>query len=166
MQILGLEIRRVGKEEPSPKATQAVHVAMGVGIERYIPLTVLTEQQRSVFTDAIIWPPCHMLDGFAQVQYDKLVNDIVKNVAARAHFSICPVRELRDLGCYTLTPETEVIFEQLRHLHCVNYENIPPDIIEQMPAMLSAIFTEGRSIRDITGDVIREKPLLGHDKDP
>ncbi len=164
MELFGFKFERVKKEE-ALRQTSA-HKAMGVGIETYIPLNRLIQGNQSDFTRAIVWPPRDGLSGFQQIKYDKILKDFIEKVRKREYFDVCPIHQLEEMGCFKMTPETKKIHEDLRCLHCVYYVNIPPDIIEQIPAMLTAIFTGGESLRDITNEVevvIPHKPLLEHD---
>lgn len=66
----------------------------------------------------------------------------MRNMFSKGWFDICPVRACMDLlGVSTF--HTEKTYERLRLLHCVNWSNMSAEIREQIPEMISEIFTEG-----------------------
>jgi hypothetical protein len=90
------------------------------------------------------------LNGFQLINYDKQLQEFCEWLGDRKKFNICPVRELCDLTNRRFTRQTKEFYDNLHLLHCVAFENIPPEVIAEIPMMLSAIFTEGRSLKDVT----------------
>lgn len=117
---------------------------------------------RTEFLKNVIFPPIDGLNQFEIIRYDKILQDMCEYLGDRKKFDICSVRELCKLTNRRFTKQTKEFFDNLSCLHMVAYENIPAEIIAEMPMMLSAIFTEGKSLRDVTGE--REKEVIYLDR--
>lgn len=109
----------------------------------------------------IQWPKAEGLDEFKAIRYEKIIKDFCDRVTGTSKwFDICTVDEAMGFNGVKLNSLTKEIYDKLRCLHCVHYENIPPHIVEQIPDMLNAIFTEGDSLTTLEGEVILEEPKL------
>lgn len=117
---------------------------------------------RTDFLKNVIFPPTDGLNQFEIIRYDKLLHDFCDYLGARKKFDICTVREICTLTKRRFTQQTKEFYTNLGHLHMVAYENIPAEVIAEMPMMLSAIFTEGKSLRDVIGE--REKEVIYLDR--
>lgn len=67
------------------------------------------------------------------------------------HFDICAVREACEALGATLTPDAEAI---LRPLHCVNWDQIPPAIKDEIPHLLKESFQRSQTIRGMVQDIV------------
>ena len=109
----------------------------------------------------IQWPKAEGLDEFKAIQYEKIIKDFGDRVTGNSKwFSVCDVDKVMDFFGIKFNESTKEIYEKLRCLHCVHYENIPPNIVERIPDMVNAIFTEGDSLTTVEGEVVREEPKL------
>lgn len=147
----------------APKKSENVYQSLKFeGVSGYEPLNKLVNTLESDFFNRIIWPPKDRLNAFERVAYDEAIFKFLGGKdRIHKHFSICTLDRLHALKCFRYTDETRKIYEDLRHLHCVDWKNIPPDIMIEMPALLSAIFTEGRSLKEVKDAPPQTTHLLG-----
>lgn len=61
----------------------------------------------------------------------------LKRMLSRDHFNICDVD---DLLKFTQTIPERRAYERLRMLHCVDYKDMPREVLTQIPSMLSEVF--------------------------
>ena len=77
------------------------------------------------------------------------------NMFSKGWFDICPVTDcMKILGVSRFN--TEKTYERLRLLHCVHWGQMPADIREQIPEMISEIFTEGAYPGNL-GDIVSDQ---------
>jgi predicted Ser/Thr protein kinase len=105
----------------------------------------------------LVFPDPSKLDMFQKVKYEKELVDLAESLLKRGRFNICFLNDMEKLFDLKFTETTYKFYKQLQHLHMVKYENIPPEILEALPMMMSAIMTEGRSLKDAEQT---EKPPL------
>lgn len=152
MNIFGFGKRRTDKSTPA----QPLHSQTGIA---YRPALAGHPGLQVDWFRRIQWPDPGVLDEFKAIQYEKIIKDFCDRLTGQTKwFSICDVDKVMEFFGLELNPSTKAIYSKLRCLHCVHYENIPPHIVEQMPEMINAIFTEGDSLTTVEGEVIREEP--------
>lgn len=96
---------------------------------------------RSDFIKNITFPDPQRLDEFRTIAYDKLLADFIKSTKM-GHFNICFLRETISLFGGKVHYTVEETFDNLRMLHCVDYKNIPPDILQTLPEMITEVFAK------------------------
>ena len=77
------------------------------------------------------------------------------NMFSKGWFDICPVRDCMELLGVSRY-NTENTFERLRLLHCVHWGSMPADMREQIPEMISELFTEGAYPGNL-GDIVSDQ---------
>lgn len=161
MDLFGITIERTKKEEKASgnQLGKGAHQDLGVN---YVPLMKTINPNRFNYWHRLTFPDPSKLTPFEKVAYDHQLVKIAESLQERGSFSICPVTELSDLCNLKYTQETFYFRKQLQHLHCVKYANIPPDVLEQIPMMMSAIFTEGASLKDINHRSAEPQLLLSY----
>lgn len=56
----------------------------------------------------------------------------IKNLFGKSHFDICALRDIgKMMGC---NPEHSDLFPYLHSLHCVNYRDMPPEVLRNLQA--------------------------------
>lgn len=142
MKMLGFEIRRVGTDEPPVREKVGKMVAAP-----YKPTSsgkvVRTFRQKSI-TDLIVFPEPVKLDCEWEAQ--KLVNlvrDVEKMFTSDGYIDICKVREaIRDFDIMQ-SPRSREAYEKLSIVHCEKFSSLLPGIFEQLPDLLTCVFTGG-----------------------
>lgn len=147
MDIFGISITRNSSKEKTSEVQINPHKDLGVEYRDILREYNVAHVQ---YFNRITFPSMDGLDAFQQLKFKSIVADIMKNVAKAGHFNICSVTELMDLCELRFTEETWKYYRNLHSLHCLNFSNIPADILREVPRMMSAIFTEGLTIRDVT----------------
>lgn len=143
MQLFGWKFERA--EEPGAMPKQAAHQDLGL---QYRPLLSTCNPSHLDYFKRLVFPDATKLDPFAKIGYEKLLVELAESLLQRGRFSICFLNEMESLFDLKFTEVTYKFYNQLKHLHMVKYENIPPEILEAIPMMMSAIMTEGRSLKD------------------
>lgn len=69
----------------------------------------------------------------------------VQKMFARGHFSVCLLDEAIKQFNLTMTHESALALRKLNTIHCVDYALLSPDILDDIPDMMTCIFTEGRA---------------------
>jgi hypothetical protein len=144
MQIFGWKFERAEEPEAMPK--QAAHQDLGV---QYRPLLSTCNPSHLDYFKRLVFPDPSKLNMFEKVGYEKHLVELAESLLKRGRFSICFLNEMEKLFELKFTETTFQFYKQLQHLHMVKYENIPPEILEAIPMMMSAIMTEGRSLKDV-----------------
>lgn len=144
MELFGWKMERANK--PETKVKQPAHKDLGV---QYRPLLSLHNPSHLDFFKRLVFPDPSKLDMFEKVGYEKQLVDLAESLLTPGRFSICFINEMEKLFNLKFTETTYQFYKQLQHLHCVKFENIPPEILEQIPMMMSAIMTEGQSLKDV-----------------
>lgn len=144
MDILGISIETV---EARNKRTLDHEIASSPGGSIYISRRVLDSE----YFKSIIWPNPDHLNDFEKVSYAKIIADFAEGIdKGTGFFSICDVRKMCSLCGVEITPRTKPLLDDnLTHLHCVNYRDIPAHLRMQILMLLTAIFTEGRQMGDL-----------------
>lgn len=142
MNFLGFEIRRVGTEEPAAKETMEKMLSIPHQ-SKPTGRTIRTFRQKSI-TDLIVFPEPVKLDCEWEAQ--KLVNlvrDVEKMFSDDRHINICKVREaIKDFKIMQ-TPRSVAAYEKLGVVHCEKFDTLLPGIFEQLPDLLTCVFTGG-----------------------
>ena len=60
-------------------------------------------------------------------------------------FDVCSVRDVMKVLGVDITYRTSNTFTLLKGQHCIHWKNMPIEIAESIPAMLSEVYTEGGS---------------------
>jgi hypothetical protein len=147
MNIFGINITRNSSKEKTTDVQINPHKDLGV---EYRDLLHEYNVAHVQYFQNITFPSMDDLDAFQQLKFKSIVAGIMKNVAKGGNFSICDVTDLMDLCKLRYTEETWKYYQNLHSLHCLNFRNIPSDILREVPRMMTAIFTEGLTIRDVT----------------
>lgn len=153
MQVFGWKFERANAE-PEAMPKQAAHQDLGL---QYRPLLSTCSPSHLDYFKRLVFPDASRLGPFEKVGYDKLLVELAESLLKRGKFSICFLNDMEKLFDLKFTETTYKFYKQLQHLHMVKYENIPPEILEAIPMMMSAIMTEGRSLKDVEQT---EKPPL------
>lgn len=153
MQLFGWKFERAEQPEAMPK--QAAHRDLGL---QYRPLLSTCNPSHLDYFNRLVFPDSSKLDMFQKVKYEKELVDLAESLLERGRFSICFLNDMEKLFDLKFTETTYKFYKQLQHLHMVKYENIPPEILEQIPMMMSAIMTEGQSLKD--AEQVDAAPLL------
>lgn len=144
MELFGWKFERAEQPEAMPK--KAAHQDLGL---QYRPLLSTCNPSHLDYFKRLVFPDASKLDPFEKIGYEKLLVELAESLLKRGKFSICFLNDLEKLFDLKFTETTYKFYKQLQHLHMVAYENIPPEILEQIPMMMSAIMTEGRSLKDV-----------------
>lgn len=72
--------------------------------------------------------------------------------ASHGRFNICPITALGDEFKLLNTPYRSEGYDNLRKLHCINFELMEKELIEALPGMINAVFNEHRFEKDVTDD--------------
>jgi len=93
-----------------------------------------------------------MANGDSRKQLRVMAAEVALNkMFSGRHFDICAVREACEVMGATLTPDAEAI---LRPLHCVNWDQIPPAIKDEIPHLLKESFQRSQIVRGMVQDII------------
>lgn len=141
MKVLGFEIKRVGIEEPAARTTMEKMIA--IGHQPTAGKTIRTFRQQSI-TDLIIFPEPVRLDCEWEAQ--KLVNlvkDVDRMFTSEQHIDICKVRQAIKDFSITQTPRSQAAYDKLSIVHCEKFSSLLPGIFEQLPDLLTCVFTGG-----------------------
>lgn len=141
MKVLGFEIRRVGTDEPA--AQETMEKMLSVPHRPTSAKTIRTFRQKSV-TDLIVFPEPVKLDCEWEAQ--KLVNlvrDVEKMFSESGSINICKVREAINDFNIMQTPRSRAAYEKLSIVHCEKFSSLLPGIFEQLPDLLTCVFTGG-----------------------
>jgi hypothetical protein len=85
--------------------------------------------------------------GICKVKLNKMFNS--------SFFSICEVRECIELLRLSMT-NTDHTVNRLRALHCISWGDMPKELRECLPEMLSDVFTEG-AYSELTENIISDQ---------
>ena len=77
------------------------------------------------------------------LRYQKAVRGVFEMFEGR-HFNICPVTEIVEVCSLQWTKTSAQNYNDLRAVHCMNWIDFPDHMREQVPHMLTHIFSEGR----------------------
>lgn len=105
----------------------------------------------------INWPMFHHLDEWGLLKYQKIILEFCIRFHDRKIFDICPCNELASIACYERVPATVGVYDKLRSIHCVDLNQIPIDMLMQVPAMINYVFSEGRLLNPLDKPVIRNE---------
>lgn len=61
----------------------------------------------------------------------------LKNLFDAGHFSICTIDNMLKV---TRTVPNGRVYQSLRLLHCVDYKDMPPELLRELPNMVAEIF--------------------------
>lgn len=74
----------------------------------------------------------------------------VQSLFSKSFFSICSVDSLMKLNNVTLCEETREIYDILRALHCVDYGQMPRELVNSLPAaVMSLIYPEMSTEKEV-----------------
>lgn len=101
--------------------------------------------KRFRITDQIIFPePLNTDDVWSVQQLTNLV-DKVEKMFTQSWIDICEIdKAIRDFKL-SMTGPSKAAYNKLHTLHCVNFDKYLPGIYEQIPGLLTCVFTEGRA---------------------
>lgn len=162
MKIFGLiEINWAKKNKPLDKDTSVADVFLALQemgrIER--PTGHTHRQIRTIarnrITDQIVFPePRNPSDVWEVQRLANLVDDIDK-MFSKGWIDICKIdRAVSDFGL-CMTPRAGQALKKLHLLHCVDFNKYLPGIFEQVPDLITCVFSEGRLPAQPVSDSLR-----------
>lgn len=81
------------------------------------------------------------------IWHDNHMNKLVKSVEKMFHssyFDICVIdRAVSDFDLLS-TPTVNQAYQDLHHIHCMDYRDMTPEVFAAIPRYMTHIFTEGR----------------------
>ena len=84
----------------------------------------------------IVWPDFTYLDPIIRLGADNLKLKWLK----RNSFDVCIFHDLERLGVIILTRDAKDLKEQVTPLHCLDYKHMPPEVLAQLPDLITQIF--------------------------
>jgi hypothetical protein len=143
MKFLGLSITRVTSESNERPARDAMEKMVAIPHLPAQGRNIRTFRQKSI-TDLIVFPEPKNLDNVWEAQrLVNLVNDVEKMFDRDQHIDICKIRSAVEEFNIAQTPRSVDAFEKLRIVHCEKFSNLLPGIYEQLPDLLTCVFTGG-----------------------
>lgn len=74
----------------------------------------------------------------------------IQSLFSKSYFSICSVDTLMKLNNVTLCEETQEVYDLLRALHCVDYGQMPRELVNSLPAaVMSLVYPELVSEKEV-----------------
>ncbi|WP_338924443.1 hypothetical protein V0M98_33040 (plasmid) [Pseudomonas silesiensis] len=104
---------------------------------------ILTIKRAHHPVQGIIFPAADKGDIWKISAQSKLINDVEKMYEV-GWVDVCPIRDAISAFGLKTTPSTMKALDQLHEIHCVNFNNLHPEVYESIPRYLTHIFTEGR----------------------
>lgn len=142
MKVLGFEIRRVGADEPA--AQETMEKMLSVPYQPKSSGRIIRTFRQKAITDLIVFPEPVRLDCEWEAQkLANLVRDVERMFTSDGHIDICKVREaIRDFDILQ-SPRSKAAYEKLSVVHCEKFSSLLPGIFEQLPDLLTCVFTGG-----------------------
>lgn len=135
MKLFGIEIRRAKQEDSTGRELGMV----ATGSEMMVRMA---EKKLSMY-DVIIFPHLDLSDPMTSTLFRKLSRDLEKHFYEYRYFSICEIRDIVKLARVTLCSRAEDSLEWLYKLHCVEFKDMHPEILSQLPHRINMVFTNG-----------------------
>lgn len=103
----------------------------------------LTVRRAKSMAQFIIFPGDSPENKWKCAARAKLI-EAVESMYIKGYFDICPVTSAVDAFNLRTPPSAKKALEDLRLIHCVNFEKLSEEVYEAIPRYLTHIFTEGR----------------------
>jgi hypothetical protein len=152
MKVLGLTLWKKKPEQQSTFTAEqmdALSQLFGAMKAQSVPgrpgVREIKTMKRHRITDQIIFPePLNTDDVWSVQQLTNLV-DKVEKMFTQGWIDICEVDSAVRNFKLRLTGPSKQAYEKLRILHCVHFDKYLPGIYDQIPSLMTCVFTEGRA---------------------
>lgn len=135
-------------KDPPNESVATAHEQLGISYEAYrLQSTSVT---RTEWFNRLVFPSSEGLNKYELLRYQSSVIKFIEWLEEYKSFDVTGLNAILDASKIKVADPVKDLYEALRCLHCVKFKNIPPDILEEMPMMINAVFSEGRTLNDIT----------------
>jgi hypothetical protein len=141
MNFLGLSITRVKDTDSTPSASTAMaHISQQSSRQEAPSIRVFRKQK---ITDLIVFPEPENMDDVWQMQ--ALTNLVAKvdTMFNKGWIDICEIDSAITRFKISQNARSRDAYNKLRVLHCVDFTKYLPGIMEEVPDLLTCVFTGG-----------------------
>lgn len=126
------------------RAVNRISDIFGINQKNIHPAVIPMRGKKIIFLDLIVFPYIDLSNPMNATLFKQALYEMEHRfTGVYGRIDICSIRDIVNLAGINLWGEAAAAYRWLEKLHCVAFENMPPEVARQVPHRINMVFSGG-----------------------